>query len=94
MNNNPTANDDLMAVQPNYMIQEGLRCIYAGGPQEGDVDNDTLPCDITLFVKEEEITFTPNYKLIFKFEGRLYKSVDKDPNYIFGLIEFNLMRAD
>jgi len=92
--NNPTANDDLNNLQPNILVQEGLRCIFAGGPKDGDVDNDTLPYDLTLFVKEEEMTFTPNHKLIMKFEDRTYKLVEKDPNYIFGLVEFNLMIAD
>jgi hypothetical protein len=94
MSNNPSEITDLKDIRPFISVQEGLRCIFAGGPQDGTEEDDSVRYDITLFVKDSEITFTPNLKLIFKFEDRTYKLVDKDPNRIFGLIEFNLMTAD
>ena len=94
MSNNPSIISDPMNIDPYQVLQEGLRCVYSDGVKEGEPDDDTTRSDLTLFVKENEITFRPNFKLIFRFESRLYKLTDKDPNHIFGLLEFNLTRAD
>lgn len=94
LNNNPNAISNRQSTQPYVPVQSDIRCIFAGGPQDGDIEDDTTRYDLTLFMKEDELDTVPNHKLIFRYEERLYKLVEKDPNMIFGLVEFNLMRAD
>jgi len=94
MSNSPNEITDIHNTKPYIDVQLDIRCIFAGSPDKGDTDDDTTRYDLTIFVKEEELETIPNHKLIFRYERRLYKLIEKDPNMIFGLVEFNLMRAD
>ena len=93
--NNPQSVGNLQSIDPYITLAEDVPCIYAGGPGVGQSDDDTTRTDLTLFIRESDmIGFPITLKLIFRHKGRLYKLVEQDPNYIFGLVEFNLLRAD
>lgn len=94
VSNNPVGISDPAQLNPYNTLQHDVPCIFAGGPSEGQTDDDTTRYDLSLFFREEDLEYPPSLKWLFKYEKRLYKLTDQDPNFIFGLVEFHLMRAD
>ncbi len=92
--NDPTADSDLDVISPYTDVQADVPYIYAGGTAKGMPEDNTTKTDLTIFFQESDLTFTINFKLLFKINSRLYKMADKDPNYIFGLVEIALIRGD
>ena len=94
MINSPNALSELDDMMPYRMLIESLRYIYADGPVTGEPKDDTTRTSLTIFVREDEFTETPNFRLSFRINNRIYRMIDQDFNQIFGLWEFGLMRAD
>lgn len=93
--NNPNAPLNLKDKTPYTEVLTNVPCVFAGGPAFGQVEDDTTRTDLSLFIKKTSLGDTLlSHKMVFKFEKRLYKLKEKDPNIIFNLVEFNLIRAD
>lgn len=94
VNNDPTSLIGLDDISGYSLRQKDVPYIYSDGPDIGQSDDDTSRSNLTIFIRDVDLTIEINYKLIFRIDDRLYKLVDKDPNSIFGLWEFNLSRSD
>lgn len=94
VSNDPVRIQDPTRLNGYTTLQEAVPCIFAGSPMEGDTDDDTTRYDLNIFFKMVDLTNPLSMKWIFRYENRLYKITDQDPNIIFGLVEFNLMRSD
>lgn len=65
--NNPQSVGDMMNLDPYTVLAEDMSCIYAGAPKKGQSDDDTTRTNLTLFIREEDMSEFPiSHKLIFR----------------------------
>jgi len=85
---------NVTANEPYQTIQEDIPCLYSGGPIKSQPETNTTNVDLVFFLRSSDLLHPIDHKNVYRFEGRLYKTIAGGINPIFGLLEISVLRGD